>query len=709
MIFQRSVIAVRAILALVLSAGVIDSSAFASEGKAAAEPGLTFHVSPEGDDANDGAEGSPFATLEKARDAIRGAKTSAGLPPGGVLVIVHTGAYAVRQTFTLTAADSGASDKPIIYRSTGEESPRFSGAVRLRDFRPVADAAVLERLAEEVRSSVFEADLTAVPKLSPFERGGFASGRGAQTHPAMELFVDDVPMTLARWPNEGFAETGEILGPLTLKGWDNKPGSPEGRFRFDNDRIARWAGEPDPWLYGYWYWNWADSYEKIEHIDPATREIVLSQPWHKYGYKQGNRFYAVNILSELDVPGEWYLDRTNGKIYLYPTKPLTDAVVELSAAPFALLELNNTSHVHFQELLWECGSADGIVVRGGEGVRLEGCTIRKMAGTGVEISGGKNHTIMSCDIHTMGRAGIAMAGGNRKTLTPGNHLIENCHIHHLSRIDHTYTPGVWLDGVGNRIRHNLFHDIASSAMRVEGNDHVIELNEAYRVVMESDDQGAVDMFGNPTYRGNVYRYNYWHHLGSPGLHGDAERPQRAGIRLDDAICGVLIHGNIFQRCADAPTHFGGVQIHGGKENIVESNLFVDCGAVVSFSPWSEERWQTFTAAALDDAAIDKELYVARYPSLAQLADGPNVNTVRSNVAIRCGELFLRLPQTVQPVENVDHRESTAFREGPDGRIVWSADEAAAVGLADIPFDDIGLYEDSYRTRVGHLLPLRGPR
>ncbi|MCC6155591.1 MAG: right-handed parallel beta-helix repeat-containing protein, partial [Candidatus Hydrogenedentes bacterium] len=532
----------------------------------------------------------------------------------------------------------------------------------------------------------------------PFELGGFASGRGATTHPAMELYVDGEPMTLARWPNTGFLETGEITGPLTLKSWDNKPGSPEGRFKYDDDRPARWGNERDAWLYGYWYWNWADSYEKIERIDTSNREIALAQPWHRYGYKQGMRYYALNLLSELDTPGEWYLDREQRKVFLYPPKDLANSVVELSTMPFPFVEVDGASYIHFEGITLECGAADGIFIKGGDDVRLAGCTVRKMAGNGITVTGGHAHMILSCDIHSMGRAGIVMAGGDRKTLTRGDHLVENCHIHHLSRIDHTYTPGVWLDGVGNRIRHNLFHDIASSAMRIEGNEHLIELNEAHHVVLESDDQGAVDMFGNATYRGNKFLYNYWHHLGSDEQHGDTDRPQRAGIRLDDAICGVEIRGNIFQKCSSVPTHFGGVQIHGGKENLVTGNLFVDCGAAVSFSPWGEVRWRKFVAGALDDPEIDKALYLERYPSLAQLSDNHDANTLRNNIAIRCSELFLRAPKELDTSGTEELPNGTEFPESADGRIAWSPVVAKRLGLAEIPFEKIGNYADSLRTQ-----------
>ncbi len=663
---------------------------------------MILHVSTTGNDANPGTENRPFRTLERARDEIRSFKQRGTLPGSGVEVAIAPGEYPVQRTFQLTAADSGTPSAPILYRAARSESPRFTGGARLRDFKVVQDPAVLDKLSDNARGQVWEASLAhaGVTRVIPFALGGFSSGRGFRTHPAIELFVNGEPMTLARWPNDGFVKTGKVPGPLTLTAWDRRPGTPEGRFQFEGDRPARWLNEPDAWLYGYWFWDWADSYEKIERIDPGQREITLAQPWHGYGYREGQRYHAVNLLSELDAPGEWYLDRTRNHVYLFPKAALEGAVVELSVAAFPLLEIEAASHLRFQGLLWECGAADGVRIVGGEDVRLEGCTIRKMAGNGVEIQGGRRHALQSCDIHTMGRGGIVMAGGNRKTLSPGEHLVENCHIHHLSRIDHTYTPGVWLDGVGNRIRHNLIHHVASSAMRVEGNDHLIELNEAHRVVLESDDQGAVDMFGNPTYRGNVYRHNYWHHLGNWDRQGEDSHTQRAGIRLDDAICGVLVEGNIFQRCSTGRTHFGGVQIHGGKENIVISNLFVNTGAAVSFTPWGEKRWGEFVAKALDAPAIDRELYLERYPALAHLTQGHDRNTIRGNVALRCDTLFLRMPANTEATDNGELPHGTELPEGPDGRLIWSESEAERLGVGGIPFAKIGLYRDTWRSRLG---------
>jgi len=133
-------------------------------------------------------------------------------------------------------------------------------------------------------------------------------------------------------------------------------------------------------------------------------------------------------------------------------------------------------------------------------------------------------------------------------------------------------------------------------MRLEGNDITVEYNEISHVVNESDDQGGIDIYYNPSYRGIVIRYNRWSDIKGGTRHG------AAGVRLDDMISGVTIFGNIFERCG--ALHFGGVQIHGGKDNIVENNLFFNCEAAVSFSSWSEERW----IKELESPVIKKKIY-----------------------------------------------------------------------------------------------------
>jgi hypothetical protein len=172
--------------------------------------------------------------------------------------------------------------------------------------------------------------------------------------------------------------------------------------------------------------------------------------------------------------------------------------------------------------------------------------------------------VFGCTMNTLGCGGARVAGGDRRTLTAGHHFVENCTVFDISRLKRTYTPAVHLDGCGNRIAHNLFEKMPSSALRIEGNDHLIELNLIRHVVQESDDQGGLDMFGNPLYRGVVIRWNRWSDIRG-GTHNGA-----AGVRLDDMISGVAVHGNIFEPLRHRPLRR--VQIHGGKENLVDGNL-----------------------------------------------------------------------------------------------------------------------------------------
>ncbi len=666
-----------------------------------AKPGMTLHVAPDGSDANDGSRRHPFASVERARDEIREVKQRGGLPAGGVQVAVHGGTYRVTSTFALDARDSGTEAAPIVYRCAGKPAV-FSGGMRLKGFNSVNDAGVLARLPEVARGKVVQTDLTAngVTNVWPLILGGFSSGRGFKSHPVMELFFDGQSLPLAHGPEDGFVRIAGVTDadPVQIHGLK---GSKLGRFTYAGDLPARWQDEAELWLYGYWFWGWADSYERVTAIDPAKREVTLAPPYHGYGYRTGQPFYAVNALSELDRPGEWYLDRARHAIYLWPPSNPDRAVVELSVADFPFVELKDVSHVTLAGLTWELGCVDGVLVRGGKECRLAGCTIRRFAGNGVEISDGSGHGLLSCDIHTLGRGGVVVSGGDRKTLTPGGHVVENCHIHDLSRIDHTYTPAVLCSGVGQRIAHNWLHHVPSSALRVGGNDHVIELNEINHVVLESDDQGGVDMWGDPTLLGNVYRHNYFHHIGNWREPEKAPDCGQAGIRLDDAISGVLIYGNVFFRCGAGKLGFGGVQIHGGKDNIIDGNLFADCRWAVSFSPWGSARWKEFIRGPRQSPAINPALYAVRYPAFAQLDNEPDRNWLWRNTVFDCGAFLHRNGGGARGFDNLVTTNNPGFADAARGdfSLKKSARQVKQADLTRIPFAEIGLYRDAWRRGV----------
>ena len=658
------------------------------------EPGLALYVAPDGDDGNPGTKERPLAGLEGARGAIRRAKSAGGLPKGGVTVFVRGGSYPTRQTFALTEADSGTPEAPVVYRAVPGESPRFVGGVTLGGFGPVVDREVLARLPEEARGRVLQVDLPrqGVTDFGQIEQRGYGLA-GYPTRPWVDLYVDGEAMPLARWPNEGFVRVGKVHQGQSRSEQARAPG----RFEYEGDRPNRWAKTDDVWMFGYWVHLWAGRSVEVAQIDPPSRRITTVQP-ASYGYREGQPYYYFNLLEELDQPGEWYLDRRSGVLYLYPPHDLDRAEVRfpILAAPFVTME--NTSHVTIRGLTFELGRAEGAVVTGGAHDLLAGCTFRQLGTNGVVVRGGTGHGVLGCDIGTLGAGGCRVAGGDRKTLTPGGHFVENCHIHDFSRVDRVYAPAVHMDGVGNRIAHNLFHDSPHHAMRVEGYDHVIEMNEIHSVVYEADDQAGIDMFGNPAYRGNVIRYNFWHHVGSG--HNVAGQ---AGIRLDDFISAVRVYGNVFYRCSGG--RFGGVQIHGGKDNVVDNNLFIHCKQALSCSPWGHERWlerldRDSTKAAVARGGVDvaKPPHSTRYPDLARIAEDADRNFLWRNLAVDCGRFSVRDRGVNERMDNHAIYEDPGFADPAKRNFALPEDSPIydRFGFRPVPFDEIGLYEDEYR-------------
>ena len=648
------------------------------------EPAAVFYVAATGSDAAEGSEDRPFRTLERARDAVRGLKKSHGgmLPKGGVRIMIAGGAYPAQQAFSLTSEDSGTVEAPVIYQTKSGQMPILRGGVRITAWKPISDMKLRDKLDPSVCDRVLEADLNVL--------GVTNWGDATTLRRRPELFVNGEPQTLARWPNEGFVKTGEVLGKETFKVWNTITGCRDGKFRYLDDRPSRWLDEPDVRLYGYWFWDWFEEYQKVASIDPDAHTFTLSPPYSHYGYRKDQRYYAVNVFRELDSPGEWYIDRRTGMIYWLPPDGIewrkAETVLSVFDQPFVVM--SEVEHVMLLGLTLQEGRGDGIHIRGGADCLVTGCAVRQFGGDAIIIEGGRHHGIFGCTMNTLGCGGARVAGGDRQTLTPGYHFVENCTVFDISRLKRTYTPAVYLDGCGSRIAHNLFEKMPSSAMRIEGNDHLIELNVIRNVVQESDDQGGLDMFGNPLYRGVVIRWNRWSDIRG-GTHNGA-----AGVRLDDMISGVTVHGNVFERCG--AVMFGGVQIHGGKENIVDGNFFLDCHAGISFSRWGQKRWLESIQRFLQEAS--QPPYSNRYPELAGLKEDADVNIISRNLFARCESVFLRDGGVQQTALNATTGQSVEPQMASEGRFVGDDSQLKQTLLETIPLEEMGPYEHPWRAQ-----------
>jgi len=655
--------------------------------------GLTLYVAVAGSDnwsgriARPAGGGGPFATLERARDEIRRLRKDGALPDGGVTVEVGAGVYELTAPFELGEEDSGTDAAPITYRAQRGAEVRLLGGRLVTGFAPVTDPAVLERLDESVRGKVVQTDLRAQGVTDYGSPGGGG----------LELFFNTRPLGIARWPNEGFVRIADVLmlDPVDVRG---TKGDKTGKFVYDGDRPERWVGEKDLWVHGYWFWDWSDQRHKVEAIDTEKRTISVVPPYHGYGYRKGQWYYAFNALCEIDEPGEWYLDRETGILYLYPPSPVEDAEVMVSVLP-ALVDVKGASHVTLRGFLLEGARGTTITIAGATGTRVVGCTIRNGGSGAVSVSGGTSCGVVGCDIYDVGAAGISLSGGDRKTLTPAGHYAENNHIHDYGRIRRMYSAGIHLSGVGNRASHNLIHNAPHQALGFGGNDHVIEFNEIHSVCYESNDAGAIYAGRDWTMRGNVIRYNYMHHV--TGFEGRG----CVGVYLDDMFASADIYGNVFYRVTRAAF------IGGGRDCRVENNIFVDCNPALhvdaralGWAGYHADGWlrEAGEKGTLCGIAYDKPPYSTRYPALVTILQGtpkaPEGNVIARNVCWggRWDEVEGKARSYLAFEDNLLD-QAPLFVDVLGGDFQLRDDSPAyKLGFQRIPIEKIGLYRDSRR-------------
>lgn len=679
-----------------------------------------FFVAPGGSGAGDGTLQKPFATLEKARDAARAARKSGAAPGEPLTIWLRGGDYVRTNALALSASDSGSATAPIIWRAYQDEHPRLVGGRVLKGFQPVKDAAVLNRLDPGARDHVFQLDLRALglTNFGEMRSRGFSR---ATTPAHCELFFARRPMTLARWPNEGAWD--KIAGFPAEAGNDDSHGGSIGAlpagFNHSGDRPARWKNTSDVWVHGFWAWDWANSYERVAALDLEKRHVKTAPPHGLYGIRAGQRFCWLNILEELDQPGEWFLDRQSGTLYFWPPAPVESSETLLSLIDEPLIRMTDARHITVQGLTLEAGRGSGVEITGGENNRIIGCLLRNLGNLGVVINGGTNHGVSSCDIFDTGDGGVSLTGGDRQTLAPGGHFVENSHFQRQARWSKCYAPCVLLTGVGLRVSNNHMHDHPHCAILYTGNDHLIEYNDIHHIALETGDVGAIYTGRDYTFRGNRVRHNFIHETGGVGMGS-------MGIYMDDCVSGTEIFGNILYKA-----HWA-ILIGGGRDHPIENNLFIDCdpairadGRGLDSSPVWRDMVNTFMRQQL--AAVPAGLYRERYPAMKSLdafygpPQGPAItgdafkgvapdgNRISKNICVgkwfdagwhaaaapaqfdlRDNYVTTNLTELMSPIPA--NPQATSFKINPDSP-AWNT------GFKPLPLDQIGIRPNADRARL----------
>lgn len=700
--------------------------------------GLELFVSPNGNDNNKGTMQSPWKTIQKAQLFIRDLKKGNAMPENGVTVWLRQGRYNVSPTLSFSSEDSGLAEKPVTFSAWKEEIVSIFNGTKIE---PSQWQSLSSEAASRVHPKVKPEQLVALDISQMQVKNANPFPDKFINWTLFDFFVNDVRQPIAQWPN-----LDENIRDVNEPGWTTCNGSKDiVTFHFaaggrptDNDtvneleldgtrRVERWRNSMIKghriWLKGFWRIPWEAYTVRVGGIDPKDKTISLivnanlgmgskySPPADaENSYRIGDgkeKWCAVNLLDEIDRPGEWAYDFKDKKLYYFPLdKKKIDAYIADKSQ--AVVTVNNAQNIRFFNITVEGSQGNGFDLKNNTNITIAGCKIRNVGSAGIWDDNGMNTVIRSNDIFDTGGTGITIQNsGNRAKLIPANSEVVNNYIHHNGKLTYLYAIFV-KNSIGIRFANNLMHDIAAGGFStLLVNDCIFEYNEFHNIALKVADMGAYYGYGGWTCYGNEIRYNFAHHI------------HRANAWYsDDGTSGKNFYNNIAHG-AIKPFLIGG-----GHHNIGRNNLVVDCEssgsiddrgiarkyfisnnygkAVRDMNP-DAEPWKSYGQKLMEKYGYPKtdQLWSSKLDTLWQ-PEYPNGSMLYDNVEVhgkgfskpKTGTVTIRDNVSIKNIEDAGFKDYKNMDLRTDNALILSK-------FPDLNtiFPKIGLYKDEYRKTV----------
>lgn len=615
---------------------------------------IRIYVSPDGQDFNNGTEEKPYGSIDTARKAVQ--KMYKDKP---VEVLIKAGTYKLNKSVEFTSVDSGTEDAPITYKAYGDGEVVFSGSkqIDLSAFKPITDPEILERLPAASRGRVGQVNLAAqgftLNELSMLSNDGDSpfveDYRTSYTPIIMGLYLNGYEQQLAKWPNRNFLTIKGVVGSDTIEYSEINP--------------SRWTKAKDAFLAGYMYSEWTGGWQPIKEIDTEKRTIRVNTGGESV--QINHRWSAINLLEEIDIPGEWYLDRETLTLYYYPEKyidPEND-VLEFAILPGrtqkGAFNLNGCSYVNFDGITIEKTYCTGIKLEACNNCSVKRCYIKDVGGNGIHSGGyGKNILLEENTIANCAERCIDMAY-QRWGPYPSDEWYGLVSTGNVVRNNHLYNAGVnrygmvWIsgcEGIGTIFEHNLVHKGINTAANTSAPNSVLRYNELYNCVRETADAGAVYLGRSWNNYGVVTEYNYIHDLG--------DKEFQAGnlvdcIFWDDTLSGQIARYNILRPNSKTRTY--GVINGGGRDCEITDNIIVDSDQSIglqdrttSLADGREYNSGDCWANLLATVGNAGSKYLTQYPQILKTYEemmsndghrfSPDNNNVSNNVIVNAADI-----------------------------------------------------------------------
>ena len=561
---------------------------------------IELHVSPTGVDATaDGSFDKPYKTLAKAAEVVS-AMDHEGLT---VKVLLHGGKYYLLDSVNMEGENAGGTKRnKVIYQAAGDGEVEITGYIQLtcegKVYTPSAKIAAkvpevalphLYRFSiTKAMTNIFgdssfadvngdgkydykDINLTSTKGAVDRREGTGSSADTRYQTSVMDYYslrVNGETQTIAEWPNNGeYATITEVVSA----GGTGSSATEYATFKYDYDNIDNWDSSMlgQSVIRGYLGADYREEWNRISSIDVENRTITLYKGTD-FGVKVGRNWKAVNLLQEMDMPGEYCVILGTNLVsagateilYYAPYELTANDVIEFSAIRNRYITLKNTSNIEFRGITFSGFRNDSntngvITMENCDNVTVKDCTFTGIDGAScVTIKESTNCTVeTSLFYDTLSTGVILLGGGDYNTLEHQNNIIQNNYFYNtgtkncggqgaaVSNSGYKY-EGTNDNGftVGNIIRNNVIHhSYGNMTISYNGAEYDISYNEIYNGLRTLNDYGLIYTGKQPRAQGNEVHHNYLHDFGSVA---NPEGNPVIGIYIDDYASGLSVYNNI---------------------------------------------------------------------------------------------------------------------------------------------------------------------